>query len=190
MNRSIAPPAAPPPTTTDAPVHIEVVSGNEDQRLLKYFGSSQRDQDFTNEAIGASTVILSHLYALRNLQDQFPVERSQSLAPEEQAQLHSLVQDHVTAILANVDALGRQLAPLDANFGALACASLTAPAAANWQGGSVEALDTAKGVDHLLRALLTDSLAVVAPDSAVPEIDRDLCRLRMELRSLSGKRIN
>ncbi len=175
---------APPSTTSDVPVHIEVESGNEDQRTLKYFGSPGREQDFTNEALGTSTVILSHLYALRNLQRQFPAERGQSLAPEEQAQLRSLVQDHVTAISASADGLGRQLAPLDANFSVPPCGLSATPAATNWRGGSLEALDTARGIDHLLRALLTTSQAVATPDSALPEINQSLCRLQVELRNL------
>ena len=177
------------PTTSGTAVHVELGSGD-DQRLLKFFGSPEREQDFTNEALATSTVILSHLYALRNLQQQFPTEKSQSLAPAEQGQLRSLVQDHVTAISANVDALDRQLSPLEANFTVSPCASLATPATLNWQAGSLKALETAKRVDHLLRALLTTSQAATAPDSALPEIGPNLCRLRTELISLVGQAIH
>lgn len=175
----------PPPTTGGAPIHIDVESGGDDQRLLKFFGSAEREQDFTNNALGTSTAILSHLYALRNLQEQFPAARDQSLAPVEQAQLRALVQDHATAIAANVDALMRQLAPLDANFSVSPCTSPVAPEATNWQSESLQSLETARGIDHLLRALLTTSQAPAVPDSALPEIDRNLCRLRAELKNLS-----
>jgi hypothetical protein len=179
--------AMPPPTAGDAPLHIEVETGDEDQRLLKFFGTAEREQDFTNNAVATSTAILSHLYALRNLQVQFPAEREQSLAPEDQTHLHMLVQDHVTAIATNVDALGRQFTPLDANFSVSPCTSSAAPVATSWQSGSAEALVTARDIDHLLRALLTTNQAPAVPDSALPEIDRNLCRLRAELKTLGAE---
>lgn len=169
-----------------APIHIDVEPGGDDQHLLKFFGSPEREQDFTNEALGTSTAILSHLYALRNLRGQFPVDKDASLAPEEQAQLHILVQDHATAISTDLDALVRQLAPLDANFSVTPCTSSVTPMAVDWQGGSLEALESARVVDHLLRALLTTSQASAVPDSALPEIDQNLCRLRAELKNLSA----
>jgi hypothetical protein len=167
------------------PLHIEVQSGDEDQRLLNFFGNADREQDFTNEALATSTTILSHLYALRNLQAQFPASRDQALSEEQQSRLRALVQDHLAAIITDVEVLGRQLAPLDANFRVTPCTSSVAPSATNWQGGSLEALDTARVVDHLLRALLTTNEAQAIPDSALPQIDENLCRLRAELKNLS-----
>jgi hypothetical protein len=176
----------PPPAASDTPLPIEVESDNEDQRLLKYFGSPEREQDFTNEALGTSTAILSHLYALKYLQGQFSVESSQSLAQVEQARLHSLVQDHVTAVASSMDALDRQLSPLDAHFNVSPCTLSPVSRVANWQSGSLEALETARAIDHLLRALFTISQAPAVPDSALPQIDQNLCRLRAELSVLRG----
>jgi hypothetical protein len=179
--------ATPPTTTGGVPLHIEVESGDEDKRLFTFFGSAEREQDFTNEALGTSTAILSHLYALRNLQGQFPPDKDISLNPAEQSQLHMLVQDHATAISTNLDALVRQFGPLDANFGVTPCTSSVAPTATSWQGESLKALDTARVIDHILRALLTTSQTPAAPDSALPEIDKNLCRLRAELKDLSSE---
>jgi hypothetical protein len=178
--------ATPQPAPSDAPLNVELEAGDEDQRLLKFFGTSEREQDFTNNAVATSTAILSHLYALRNLQVEFPAEREQSLAQEERTQLHTLVEDHVTAISTNVDALGRQLAPLDRNFSVTPCASAPLLMTTTWQGGSLEALETGKVIDHVLRALLTTSRAPAVPVSALPEIDQNLCRLRAELKTLSA----
>jgi anti-sigma factor RsiW len=178
--------AVPTSVSTGAPIHIDVESGGDDQRLLKFFGSSAREQDYTNEALATSTAILSHLYALRNLQGRFPLDKDLSLTPDDRAQLYTLVQDHATAISTSLDALVRQLTPLDANFSVIPCTSSVAPLSVNWQGGSMEALETARAVDHLLRALLTTSQAPAVPDSALPEIDQNLCRLRAELNNLSA----
>jgi hypothetical protein len=177
----------PPPTPGEAALPIDVESGGDDQRLLKFFGGPEREQDFTNNALGTSTAILSHLYALRNLQGQFPAERDRSLAPEEQAQLRALVQDHATAISANVDALGRLLAPLDADFSVSPCPAPDAPEVTNWQSGSLKSLETARVIDHLLRALLTTSQMPAVPDSALPQINQNLCSLRAQLSGLGGQ---
>lgn len=175
----------PPAAADGVPQHIESGPPDDDQRLLKFFGSTDREQDFTNEALATSTAILSHLYALRNMEAQFPVERTQSLAPEDQAQLRLLVQDHATAIATSLDALGTQLAPLDANFSVSPCTPITPSAIENWQQGSLAALDTAKAIDHLLRAMLTTTEAPANPDSALPQINQGLCRLHAELDGLS-----
>jgi len=174
-----------PQATGGAPLHIDVESGGDDQRLLKYFGNADREQDFTNEALATSTAILSHLYALRNLQSQFPVDKTLTLAPDEQARLHALVQDHTTAISTNLDALARQLAPVDASFNVTPCVASVSPVAATWQSGSLEALETSRVIDYLLRALFTTSQAPAVPESALPQIDQNLCRLRAELKNLS-----
>jgi hypothetical protein len=175
----------PPKTMEGVPLHIDVEPDGEDQRLLKFFGSPDREQDFTNNAIATSTAILSHLYALRNLQEQFPADRDRLLASEEGVRLEMLVQDHTTAVSTNVDALARQLAPLEANFSVTPCTSSVARVATSWQSGSLEALQTARVIDHELRALLTTSQAPAVPDSALPEIDQNLCRLRTELKNLT-----
>lgn len=175
----------PSPLISRASGEVEEDQGDRDQRLLKFFGSSEREEDFTNEALATSMAILSHLYALRILQTQFPVEKEQSLSAEERTQLHELVRDHATSVATDIDALGRHLAPLDANFNVTPCTSSLPLVMASWQDGSLGALQTARVMDHLLRALLTTSRAPAVPDTALPEIDQSLCRLRAESNRLT-----
>jgi hypothetical protein len=160
----------------------------EDQRLIKYFGSLQKQQEFTNEALRTSTAVLSHLYALKNLQMQFPA--GQSLSSEQQSQLHSLVQDHLSSVSMNLDTLVNQLAPLARNFGVSSKAPATGPAAATWQSGSLDLLERARVVDHLLRALLTTSQLPASPDVALPQIDENLSMLRSELSSFDKRDVH
>jgi hypothetical protein len=175
-------------TANDAP-QIQVVSGDEDQTLMKYFGGPQKEQEFTNGMLGTSTVILSHLYALRNLQEQFPAARNPSLASEEQLQLRALVRDHVSVIAENMALLDGKLAPVDQKFGVASC---TTPALeeSNWQGGSVHALDAAKEMDHLLRTLLTTNETPADPDVALPRIAQNVCLMRAELATLGSPDIH
>jgi hypothetical protein len=167
------------PADSGTALQIASHDGDENQRLVKYFGSSQKQQEFTSEALETSTTILAHLYALKGLQIQFPAERS--LTPEQQSQLHSLVRDHLLSISANLDALMNQLTPLDRAFGVSSNTLATGPAAATWQGGSLDLLEKARMVDHVLRALLTTNQLPASPDSALPQIDENLSRLRAEL---------
>jgi hypothetical protein len=169
---------------SDAP-QAQVVTGSEDQSLIKYFGSLQREQGFSNEVLGESTVILSRLYALRNLQKQFPTIRNQSLGPEEQLQLRALVRDHTAAISQNLDALEKTLAPINASFGVSPCVTSVSLEKTDWQSEALTALDTAKGVDHILRMLFTANQTPASPDSALPGIAQNLCRLCAQLKSVS-----
>ncbi len=79
---------------------------------------------------------------------------------------------------------------MDANFKIPPCVSSVSPVATNWQSESLGALETARVIDHLLRALLTTSQAPAIPDSALPQIDQNLCRLRAEMKNLHRNSIN
>jgi hypothetical protein len=175
-----------PVTAASGPLYIPAESGGDDQRLLKLFGSVEKEQEFTDQALATSTAILSHLYALRNLQGQFPPEKEQSLPPEERAQLTALVQDHSAAVATSLDALKAQLAPLCVAFHISARESTAQPAAINWQFGALEALETARNGDHLLRSMLTTSQTPTTPDIALPQIEQELSHLSAELNNFNG----
>lgn len=177
---------APLITAASGPLHIPAESGGDDQLLLKHFGSVEKEQEFTDHALATSTAILSHLYALRNLQGQFPPEKEQSLPPEERAQLTALVQDHVAAVATSLNTLRAQLAPLNTAFHVSSSESVIQPAAINWQSGALEALETARNGDHLLRSMLTTSETPATPDIALPQIDQELSDLSAELNNFNG----
>jgi hypothetical protein len=163
-----------------------VESGGDDQRLLKLFGSAEKEQEFTDQALAASTAILSHLYALRNLQGQFPLEKEQSLPLEERAQLAALMQDHVAAATTSLNTLRAQLAPLNTAFHVSESKSVIQSVVINWQSGTLEALETARNGDHLLRSMLTTSQTPTTPDIALPQIEQELSHLNAELSNFEG----
>jgi hypothetical protein len=187
MSGAISSPAiAPPITATSGPLYISVESGGDDQRLLKLFGSAEKEQEFTDQALAASTAILSHLYALRNLQGQFPLEKEQSLPLEERAQLAALMQDHVAAATTSLNTLRAQLAPLNTAFHVSESKSVIQSVVINWQSGTLEALETARNGDHLLRSMLTTSQTPTTPDIALPQIEQELSHLNAELSNFEG----
>lgn len=169
------------------PLQAPVESGDSDTRLVKYFGNLQKQQDFTTEALETSTSILAHLYALKILQTQFPAERRPSLSPEEQQRFYSLIRDHAVAASTHLEALAKQLAPLNTNFDVPACSPIGNRITLNWQSGSLESLGTARTVDHLLRTLLTTSQTPAVSDSALPQINQNLCTLRGQLSGLNNR---
>jgi anti-sigma factor RsiW len=180
------PAIAPLITAASGPLYIPAESGGDDQRLLKHFGSAEKEQEFTDQALATSTVILSHLYALRNLQGQFPPEKEQSLPPEERAQLTALVRDHAAAVATSLNTLRAQLVPLNTAFHVSASKSVIQPTAINWQSGTLEALETARNGDHLLRSMLTTSQTPTTPDIALPQIGQELSHLSVELSNFNG----
>jgi hypothetical protein len=176
--------APPAPTQSSGPLHIAVDSGNDD-RLFKFFGTSEKEQDFTSRALATSTDMLSHLYALRNLQAQFPRAREQALSLEARTRLAELVQDHAAAIAGTLEALKIQLAPLDTQFHVPQSPPPGNSPTVDWHQESLDGLGTGKAIDHLLRALLTTSQDPVAPESALPEIDQQISRLGAKVRDLA-----
>jgi len=179
------PAIAPLITAASGPLYIPAESGGDDQRLLKLFGSVEKEQKFTDEALATSTAILSHLYALRNLQGQFPPEKEQSLPPEERAQLIAIVRDHAAAVTTSLNTLRAQLVPLNTAFHVSASESMAQPAAINWQSDMLEALETARNGDHLLRSMLTTSQTPTTPDIALPQIEQGLSHLTADLNNLN-----
>jgi len=173
-----------PSSETSGPIHIAVDSAG-DERLLKFFGSSEREQEFTAQALATSTTMLSHLYALRNLEAQFSPEREQSLSQEDRDRLAVLVRDHAAAISSSLDALRTQLEPLDTNFDVLRIAPAVGSSTGDWQRGCLESLETGRAIDHLLRSLLTTNQQPTPLDSALPDIERNISRLMTQTKELA-----
>jgi hypothetical protein len=181
--------AASSPIPSPAPTRITLPSDDEDQRLVKFFGDAEKEQTFTRDALAKSTNVLAHLYALRNLQAQFPPEREQTLSPTDQAQLASIIRDHAVAVSSALSDLQSQLSPLNGTFNVAA----TSPGAeadssgTRWQDASLDALGVARSADHLLRDVLTTSETPAAPDAALPELQQKLSHLAAEMRALQKK---
>lgn len=175
----------PPPT----PTRITVPSDDEDQRLVKFFGDPDKEQAFTRGALSKSTNILAHLYALRNLQAQFPPEREETLSPTDRAELASIVQDHAAAVEASLRDLQGQLAPLEGAFkiAVTTSSSESDSSTTKWQDATLDALGTARNVDYLLRGVLTTSETSASPDAALPEVQQKLSHLVVEMHSLQKK---
>ena len=181
--RMAGPQSAMPP---DDSVHVTVDSNDDNHRLMEFFGSVDNERKFTSQTLATSSAILSDLYALRNLQGQFPPDKEQALAPEARTKLAALVQAHTEAVSANLGTLQSQLAPLNAAFNISTSESAVNPMATDWQNRSLDALETARAADRLLRSLLTTSQTPVSPESALPQIEQHLSHLSVALKTLNA----
>lgn len=177
------------PALSQPPTRVTVFSGDdsEDQVLLKFFGTDEKEQLYTRDVLEKSTVILAHLYALRNLQAQFPPEREQALSPSDRAQLDAIIKDHAAATLTAFGDLQAKLAPLNAAFDVAAVSPATAEPDSfetKWQDACLDALETARSADHLIRDILTTSATPAVPRTALPQLQQKLSYLNMEVRNL------
>lgn len=167
-----------------------VAADTADEALTKYFGEAKNEQAFTREAMEKSSTALAHLYALRNLQAQFPPERERTLSPIDQARLESIVQDHVTVTIEALSQLKIQLAPLDEAFhvGELSQAQQSTYEI-TWQDASLDALGTARTVDRLIRDIFTTSESPYHAAEALPQLQQELARLLNEMGTVQKKMI-
>jgi hypothetical protein len=177
-----------PPVPSAPAARISVPSDDEDQRLLNFFGSAEKEQAFSKDALDKSTEVLAHLYALRNLQAQFPPERELQLTPSALAQLTGIVQDHVKVAAARLTELKGELAPLEESLGV----SDTQPRSedtgdTNWQNSSLDALATARAADRLLRNVLTTSENPIAPETGFAQLQQELEHLSATMSALQKK---
>jgi hypothetical protein len=96
------------------------------------------------------------------------------------------VRDHAAAVATSLNTLRAQLVPLNTAFHVSASKSVIQPTAINWQSGTLEALETARNGDHLLRSMLTTSQTPTTPDIALPQIGQELSHLSVELSNFNG----
>lgn len=177
--------AAQPAAVNGAPSADDSESTADDQRLLTFFGSAEKKREFSRDLLATSTLMLSHAYALRNLQQQFPATRERTLTPDQQAQLHQLINDHTSAIASTLDSLDKQLAPLNENFHVVEVASSDFPHETEWRRQAQQTLESARSIDHMLRAMLTTSEAPASAETALPQISQNLAVLRRGLSHLN-----
>ncbi|MDE1162280.1 MAG: hypothetical protein PW792_10095 [Acidobacteriaceae bacterium] len=169
---------------SEASAKIMVAPDVEDETLAKFFGSAEKEQAFTNKLLDQSSMVLAHLYALRNLQAQFPPERERALSSADRAQLASIVADHGAAAASALRALQDQISPLNTLFHVAATRPESDDSATSWQDESVDALSTARSTDRLFRSVFTTSEIPVSPRDALPQIQQLLSHLVVEVHGL------
>ena len=105
-----------PSEVTHAPIQIlrsvEGTSLGEISVLEQKFPDPQSRTVFGNAIIEESHTALLRAYALRNLAQQYPVERWRRLSPESQREIAEIEQDHLGALKQLLGRLDNELGPI------------------------------------------------------------------------------
>jgi hypothetical protein len=157
-----------------------------DQRIMAFFGDAAAEENFARSALQASTGILAHLYALKELSHRWPAGRDGNLSTTAKAQLAAMLRDHADAIQAGASQLKPQVDFLLKGFGSPAAGEIRAVSATTWQDASASALKAARDTDHVLRSLLTSSDTPMSPDEGLPKLRQSVQDLERFLHELSA----
>ena len=160
----------------------------DDQRLAKWFGDAQVQEDFTRSVLANSTGLLARLYALRQLADRWPAESERSLSTPSKAKLAAMIQENAAAAKQYGVELKLLVKPLLDDFAPASANEENSPAAMpipNWQDASATALDAAKDLDRLLRSLLTTNAASAPMSDALAQVRQGLAEIEKQAASLA-----
>lgn len=170
--------AAPAPTANGTPPTVQGVESRHepDLQLAAFFGSPEAQERFARTVLAADAPVLSRLYALRNLAQQWPAAAEARLSDDARRKLYAIVDDHIQALRSGVPVLQQTLAPFLEHF----CAESTARTAATptaWRDTAALSLEAARTLDADVRALLTTSATPVAVARACPEMKSALSQI-------------
>lgn len=154
-----------------------------DERLRKFFGSAEIEENYTRTVLLESTEILARFYALRALAERWPARKALPLPPYAQVQLTTMIQDHARQLHSRVEQLRAQLGPLAQNFG-YDIGPAGDGVVQTWQDASISGFDAASGIDRVLRALLTTSSTPACVEEAFPRLQEGLQQIDRAVRAL------
>ena len=80
-----------------------------DPLLIQYFGSSVAQENYTRSVLQASTDILAHLYALRELAGRWPPGSDERLSADAKAKLTAILRDHAKQLRMGMSTLKTDL---------------------------------------------------------------------------------
>jgi hypothetical protein len=171
-----------------APLEVDPAREADDQRLAKWFGSPEVQEDFTRSVLVNSTGLLARLYALKQLADRWPPESESRLSNQLRAKLATMIQEDASAAAQHCLELKLIVKPLLDDF---APANEETPPSAvprGWQDASIKELESAKDLDRLLRSLLTTNKSGAALNDSLPQIRQDLAETGKEIASLPASK--
>ena len=155
-----------------------------DQRLTKFFGSPETEEDYTRAVLQTRKALLAHLYALRTLASRWPVEAEAHLSAPARDELSWMVQDHAAGARFALLDLHATLNPLLEHFGYAAVPAPSRGESSCWQDSAAAALEAARSMERTLLSLLTTSDQPASVNEALPKLQRELQALDRIVSSL------
>ncbi len=155
-----------------------------DQRLTKFFGSPETEEDYTRAVLQTRKALLAHLYALRTLASRWPREAEAHLSAPARDELSWMVLDHAAGVRFALLDLHATLNPLLEHFGYAATPVASQGESSGWQDSAATALEAARSMERTLLSLLTTSDQPASVDEALPKLQRELQALDRIVTSL------
>lgn len=163
-------------------------SPEELKRMTLFLGGTEEEQIFVRTVLAKSTQVLSHVYAIHNIEQRFSPREEEALPEEDRVKLRSLVKDHAEMASAALSDLQNDMAPLNAIFSVnerdMEPGSQLDSATS--QDEADRALTEALYTDHLLRGFLTTNATPLSPAAALPELQQQFSRLAVQVDALKN----
>jgi hypothetical protein len=148
-----------------------------DDRLEKFFGGMDTEENYTRGVLRSDNVALEHLYALQELAVRWPPGQDSNLSATAKGQLEAIIRDHARATQVAVSELNSQIDFLLKGFGQETISEIPPGGGTNWQAVSGSTLEKARTVDHIVRSLLTTSDKPITLEEALPQIRQSVLEL-------------
>ena len=155
-----------------------------DERLTKFFGSPETEEDYTRAVLQTRKALLAHLYALRTLASRWPLESEARLSAPASDELSWMVQDHADGVRLALLDLHAALNPLLEHFGYTAAPAASQGETSCWQDSAAAALEAARSMERTLLSLLATSDQPASVDEALPKLQGELQTLDRIVSSL------
>jgi hypothetical protein len=155
-------PPAPEPVTRDA-------AGPEKPkypaRLEARLGGRPQFERFSGQVLDWTESVMSRVYALHRLAQQFPAEAEAKMSAEERRTLHSLALEHASALATDLRKVTNTVNPVLTGIGGRTGA--TAPSvAAVWQPATEQLFTTGRKTETLLAGVLGVTASTAGDDAA------------------------
>ena len=134
-------------------------------RLEARLGGRPQFERFSGQIMDWTDSVMSRVYALRRLAQQFPADAEAQMSAEERHNLHALAQEHVTALAKDLRKITNTVNPVLAGIGGRAGATST-PDAPTWQPATERLFSSGRRVETLLANVLGVSATVTGDDVA------------------------
>jgi hypothetical protein len=154
------------------------------ERLAKWFGSAQAQEDFTRSVLANSTDLLARLYALKQLADRWPAGPASSFSEESKAKLATMIQENASAAAQRCTELKLMVKPLLEEFARADQESSHVSVHRDWQDSAAIALEAAMDVDRLLRSIFTTTAESTSLDVGFPRFRQDLREVEQQTAAL------
>ena len=175
------PPASLSPPASADPGFSPELRRLDEERLMKWFGSTTAKEVFTRSALAAMTDLLSRLFAMKQLADRWPADTKARLSSSANSHLTTMVKDDFRSAANRSAELKAMVGPLVKAFVPDANVTPSAEAPTAWQNASTVGLETAKEADRLLRSLITTTSAPLSLDRGLPLLNQKLSDLDSQL---------